>query len=746
MRVISIVTTAAITLLMSQVSIAQIATRRVEAGLIQSRIPASMAKMALATVSAEPTQLAIVEAIRTDSIERKLGGFPVRFGIALSVDYGLAAGKWVDVSGGRVWTLRINSPGAHSLNFLFDKFRLAKGTILTLYNADRTMQMGPITDAANNPANLFATDLLAGSSIIIELFEPTVLAGSKEVSALHISRLTHAYRNLFPTVNNYGDALSCEINTSCTEGSPYQAQTNSVAMVLLAGGDRICSSTLLNTTCQNFRPYMLTAFHCLDRGNGNCNDADTQNATLSQNEINASQAFVFRFQYKSPNCTPTSEPSVTYSFQGATFRAANQASDFALLELNQVPSPITGIRYAGWNRSTVISSTGAILHHPNGDVMKVSTFNQAPTIRTTDLLASTGCSGKFLSYPMGNIFTVTLNTGATEGGSSGGGVFDANGRVFAQVNSGVSACNNNIKQTGALAASWTGGGTNSTQLSNWLDPSNTGATTTNELSSIPYTSGPAFFCTTGQFVLNNVPAGASVSWSVNPSSAVSPSSGTGSIANLTRVGSADATITFQIGCDNGAPFSANFHVGDYSSSNYPVSGPTFAGCNQKVYYSTNQLPGATSYTWSWPSGWTYLSGQNTYSLAVRTSNIGGLVSVRAGACGGQGGSPASVYTSVSGCFARINVFPNPTSEVVQVEFDQVDTASFLPEQLTIYSEKTMRPVRSISIRDAYSRKAFRDGNKIDVNVSDLPRGIYYIHFTNTGNRAGEVERVRLLLN
>lgn len=193
-------------------------------------------------------------------------------------------------------------------------------------------------------------------------------------------------------------------------------------------------------------------------------------------------------------------------------------------------------------------------------------------------------------------------------------------------------------------------------------------------------------------------------------------------------------------------FSLNFHCGDYSSSNYPVSGPSSAGCYQTVYYSTNQLPGATSYTWFWPSGWSYQSGQNTYSLAVQTSNSGGQVGVRVAACGGSGGSPATIYTSVSGCFARIGVFPNPSSDLVQIEFDKTDQADMLPERLVLYNERSTKPIKIINIKDVYDRKAFRDGNKLDMDIRDLPRGTYYIHFTSPKQKAGEVDRVRILLN
>ncbi len=339
---------------------------------------------------------------------------------------------------------------------------------------------------------------------------------------------------------------------------------------------------------------------------------------------------------------------------------------------------------------------------------------------------------------------MALNAGGVEGGSSGGGFFDPSGRVFGQLHGG-GICAPTTTYGGAFHLSWNAGSTAQLRLSDWLtnDPN---VQQVNAITTIPSVSGPSFFCTTAQFVLSNAPAGAPVTWSVSPSSAVSPSTGSGSTANVTKIGGADATITFLVGCNATQGFTYNFHCGDYSSSNYPVSGPSNAGCNQTVYYSTNQLPGATSYTWFWPNGWTNASGQGTRNLSVTTNNASGQVGVRVAACGGQGGSPGTIYTSVSGCFARMAVYPNPSSDVVQIEFDQTDVADLLPERLTLYSERSTKPVKIVNIKEIFDKKAFRDGNKVDVDVHSLPRGVYYIHLTSPKQKAGEVDRIRVILN
>jgi lysyl endopeptidase len=522
-------------------------------------------------------------------------------------------------------------------------------------------------------------------------------------------------------------SANCHINVACPQGAAYQDQANSTAMVLLPNQTEWCSSTLLNNTCNNFRPYMLTAFHCLDIGGaiGTSCDGDYGNGNLSQVEINNAQNFGFRFQFRSPNCSPSTAPAFTFFYPGATFRAANFNTDFALMEMNTVPSPASNIRYAGWTRDATPPTSMGILGHPNGDVMKIARAN-APALNTGLLLVQNPC---FLqAFPVNTQWQVTLTDGATEGGMSGGGWFNQDGRLFAQHHGGSDpvCATPRIPFAGAFHQSWNGGGSANTRLSDWLDPAGTGAITTNQLVTIPSVSGPTFFCTTAQFTFNNAPPGATITWSVSPSSAVSPSSGTGTVANVTAAGNANATITFRVSCGNGAPFNYNFHVGDYSSSNYPVSGPSNAGCFQTVYYSTNQLPGATSYTWFWPSNWTYISGQGTNQLAVQTGGSGssGTVGVRVGACGGSGGSPATRFTSVN-CSFRLaaDVFPNPASEQVEIVGGKEvpgegRTRSVLIPDVGNYEALLYNAVGNLV------RSGTSTNGKLSFNVQQLPNGVY----------------------
>ena len=69
--------------------------------------------------------------------------------------------------------------------------------------------------------------------------------------------------------------------------------------------------------------------------------------------------------------------------------------------------------------------------------------------------------------------------GVTEQGSSGGALFDQDGRIYGQLAGGNAACsgtndNGGFDIYGRFATSW-----NDNNLGQWLDPTSTGATTLN---------------------------------------------------------------------------------------------------------------------------------------------------------------------------------------------------------------------------------------------------------------------------
>ena len=121
---------------------------------------------------------------------------------------------------------------------------------------------------------------------------------------------------------NLDRSLDCNNNIACFP--VLSKESDAVALVLLSNGAELCSGSLLMTANLSFRPYFLSAFHCID--------TDLPNGSLSSSEISNAENWMFKFQYKMSSCSGGHVTSgVTYN--RATFRAAWNNTDFALMEL-----------------------------------------------------------------------------------------------------------------------------------------------------------------------------------------------------------------------------------------------------------------------------------------------------------------------------------------------------------------------------------------------------------------------------
>ncbi len=381
-----------------------------------------------------------------DAVADTMASIPYRFGynhyVSLNPEN---SGVWDKIKGeDRIWRLGIKSEGALTINLAFDKYRLPKGAKLFVYNEDRSHLIGAFTDFNNQDDMKFATTLVNGDAIIIEYFEP---ADAEFKGELNLWRVTHGYRSVGEYAEKaFGGSGACNVNVACPESAGWENQINSVAM-LVSGGSGFCTGTLINNTENDGTPYFLSANHCYD-------DPGT---------------LVFWFNWQSETCTNPGSSPTHDDMSGAVQRARNADSDFWLMELNQIPPPEYGVYYAGWNRTLDATVTGTIvgIHHPSADIKKFSWANGGAT--TSSYLGDTGDGTTH--WRVGSWSDGTT----TEGGSSGSALFDPQGRLMGQLHGGYAACGNTDPDWyGRLGVSWTGGGTDATRLSNWLDPFSSG--------------------------------------------------------------------------------------------------------------------------------------------------------------------------------------------------------------------------------------------------------------------------------
>lgn len=394
-----------------------------------------------------------VERLRAeDRAQGKVGRpGPQRMAVAMETAFSLtSSGTWQTLPDGRLWRLRIQSPGAMHQNLGITRFDMPEGAKLWIYDPQHTDVDGPYTSRNRSRLGSLWTPVIQGDEMVVEVFVPTGV----DEPVVVIGRVNQGYRGFAKGVPGGGTEGACENDVICPIGDPWRDQIRAVGVYTLNGTAQ-CSGTLLNDVPGDRKPYFLSANHC---------------AVDTTNDVTV----VVYWNYQSPTCGTHGPGSTADNQSGSTFRASYAPSDFLLFELSATPDPSFNVFYAGWDATGTAPSGNVGIHHPSCDVKAISASNTAPQgADWTD----TGDGGTL--DPAGNHWRVDWSSGVTEHGSSGSGLFDAdNKRVIGQLHGGPSACG--LAQTsehdyyGKLSVSWNGGGTPATRLKDWLDPASTG--------------------------------------------------------------------------------------------------------------------------------------------------------------------------------------------------------------------------------------------------------------------------------
>ncbi len=407
--------------------------------------PVSFSKPSKATVPTVKTPPINRAKMLNEDIEEGKLGMPYRFGTPFDVNYTLEnSGVWeTSADGSRMWQLRIETSNAYAINLIYDHFEIPEGARFYIYNEDKSMVIGAFTSENNKEYKKFSTAPVQGPVSILEYFEPADAAFRGIIS---IERIVHAYRDIFSwdvakAVAGFGSSGSCNNNVNCPEGDPWQDEKRAVVMLLTGGGFRFCSGAMINNVREDLTPYLLTAEHCLG----------------------GESTWLIMYNYESPTCDNINGPTYM-TVSGTTLLANNGYSDFALLRLSENPPDSYDVYYAGWSAIDSPAPRTVGIHHPSGDIKKIS-FDSDPVIETS-YLGSSGDS---------HWRVVKWDDGTTEGGSSGSPLFDDNHRIIGQLHGGFASCSSPTSDWyGQFSESWDHGSNMLISLKEWLDPDNTG--------------------------------------------------------------------------------------------------------------------------------------------------------------------------------------------------------------------------------------------------------------------------------
>lgn len=338
-----------------------------------------------------------------------------------------SVGRWDALPGGqRLWRLRIASPGSRYMGLEFRYFSLPSGASLFIYDDLKLQVHGAYGPENQEPDGGLSVHPIGAQALTLEYFEPAGVrcTGSLVLDWVHDAP-GFALKSQDPTPK--GEAAGCHRDVSCEEGLAWADLTRSIVKI---EGIQNCTGVLLNNTSGDGTPYVLTARHC-----GNMAWAN------------------FWFHWKRKACGEelvAGEQSFPSSFGGSVV-IDSPLYDFQLVRLHETPPPAWKVHYAGWDATDVIPTDVVSLHHPWGNVMKISIERQAPLknkhfwkIRSWDV-------------------------GITEQGSSGAPLFDAAQRVVGQLKGGPASCRVPKGDLfGRLGPEWE-------LLAPFLDPMQTGA-------------------------------------------------------------------------------------------------------------------------------------------------------------------------------------------------------------------------------------------------------------------------------
>jgi hypothetical protein len=400
-------------------------------------------------------------------------GLLYRIGVARLTNVTTAnSGIWTTlVNGDRQWQLIVNAPGAEAISFLFETFKIYGGTTLRIQNmkGQDVHALMTVSDVQEHFRQNAA--LCFGDKLVLTLTEPKYTTPSE----IDMDRIMYNYRSTGnPNAQKINESDACEVNVNCTPvGDAWQDEKRGVARLYVVEGAQAgwCSGTLINNTAADCKPYFLTALHC---------GVNATTANMNQ--------WKFYFRYEAPSCTnPTTGGSLASHFITGCLRVAdsgdgggNSGSDFLLVKLGnasneasiitQLKSTAFNAYWNGWNANTAVTTGGAGIHHPAGDIKKISTFT-GNTV-STQWGSANGSHWRVTWTSNSNGY------GVTEGGSSGSPLFnDSQGYVIGTLTGGGSFCTNQTApdQYGKMAFHWTNNGTTTNrQLKPWLDPTNSG--------------------------------------------------------------------------------------------------------------------------------------------------------------------------------------------------------------------------------------------------------------------------------
>ena len=320
--------------------------------------------------------------------------------------------------------MAIRSPGATGIRVEFRNFSAASGSV---WLHDGTHFAGPYSGRGLFDNGHFWSGTVFSESVTLE-YQPGAEAPEETAPPFEIATIVHRVRAQngvagplpVPDASVVDAADYCELDPNCYPD--WKGAMSIVGQITFeeAGVEYLCSGSAIATRDNSFKPYFLTAGHCI-------------------NTEDAARTIEAYWTYQTSSCggaPPASRDTSTKSAVGGhliDFGTIEQG-DYSLVLLPNVPA---GVTFSGWDISDPPITTPLVgIHHPSGSWKRIS-FGERIDDATEDVEGDTA--------PGNLYFEVLWDNGRTEPGSSGSPIFTSPGVLVGTLTYGpyspdLSAC------------------------------------------------------------------------------------------------------------------------------------------------------------------------------------------------------------------------------------------------------------------------------------------------------------------
>ncbi len=342
--------------------------------------------------------------------EEEQPGKKVRVGVVRAFPQPLEADRdaaLYRVAEGEVRVLGVRSEGALMTRVHITNMRLPAGARVFVYSMKNPEEFyGPYEGRGPAGDGAFWSPPVEGDGVVVEYFNPNEATGS-EPSPFQVSEVSHIYTDPLSKATAQDAAGAC--NREVTSEWATVAKSVGLLQFTKGPGEYLCTGTLLNNGNNDFKPYLLTAGHCFS--------APWEAQTLRV--------------YWNFNTGDTPAANTLHT-DGASLIATGSESDFTFVLLSgTLPA---GLFFSGWEVTpTPLASSVTGIHHPEGSHKRIAFGN-------TVAHNTVGLPG-----PSQNFTGVRWNSGITEPGSSGSGIWTgtpASAKLVGTLTGGAAACDN----------------------------------------------------------------------------------------------------------------------------------------------------------------------------------------------------------------------------------------------------------------------------------------------------------------